>query len=132
MGFDEVIWNEILNVNVHKKVKVFLWKAYHKLLLVRDNLLNKRVVYNNVCPICKLEIETIEHALLIFPWTSPIWLGMQLQMVPNKNCFSRFYHWFTQTIQSLVLLYQCFSQELWCCFLCLTLWALWKGRNCAK
>lgn len=36
-----------------------------------------------LCPICKLEPETIEHTLMLCPWTTQVWNDSSLKSAPN-------------------------------------------------
>jgi ribonuclease HI len=127
VSIDDIIWKELWGLNIPQKVKLFLWKACHNLLPVKDNLFKKRLSICNICPICNLESETVEHALLICPWTRPVWFGMQTQIVPTKENISSFHHWFAQAVRFFGDLSSINSFGL--VSFCLTLWSIWKGRN---
>lgn len=65
LGEMEKRWKSIWRIEVQGSVKHFLWKATNNLLPTRDNLVKKRVIENDVCPIYEKEKETTIHAL----WT---------------------------------------------------------------
>ncbi|XP_015946638.1 uncharacterized protein LOC107471660 [Arachis duranensis] len=70
-----LLWQEIWKLRVSQKIRTFLWRASHNILPVFGNLFNKRVTNTPLCPICLQEPETIEHALLLCPWTRAAWFG---------------------------------------------------------
>lgn len=49
-----------------------------------------------LCQFCHKEAETIEHALVVCPWTAPIWFGSQLQLTPNELNVQRLDSWILQ------------------------------------
>lgn len=67
---------------------IFIWKVYHNILPLRENLWKKKVVQSKICPICHKEDETIEHALLLCDWTRPVWYGSQLQVFERDGLAS--------------------------------------------
>ena len=52
-----------------KKIKLFLRKLNHNAILIKDNLY-KNIVTSTIFPICEQQRESIEHALLHYPWTT--------------------------------------------------------------
>jgi hypothetical protein len=46
-----------------KSSKNFLWRACQNLLLIKQNLLKKGVMKDDLCPCCKFQEESILHAL---------------------------------------------------------------------
>ncbi|WJX51955.1 hypothetical protein P8452_38110 [Trifolium repens] len=127
VSIDDIIWKELWGLNIPQKIKHFLWKACHNLLPFKDNLFKIRISISNFCPICNLESETVEHALLICPWTLPVRFGMQPQIVPIEEIISSFHQWFAQAVRFFGDLSSINSFGL--VSFCLTLWSIWKGRN---
>ncbi|KAK2640224.1 hypothetical protein Ddye_028019 [Dipteronia dyeriana] len=66
-----VIWNGICPY----KVEVFLWQLYRGRVFVREVLLRFGMAKLNVvvCPLCSLEVETVDHLFLHCPWTFNLW-----------------------------------------------------------
>lgn len=62
------IWN-LKNPNAAKN---FLQKAYLNALPTQANLLKREVLKDLACPICKLQLETVEHILLECPSTRDV------------------------------------------------------------
>lgn len=70
---DPHIWKLIWNSVVQPKIKFFLWSACNNALPTSDDLYRRKIVPAPTCPLCNLEAETVEHTLLLCPWTAYIW-----------------------------------------------------------
>lgn len=123
----ESIWKEIWGLPIPQKIKFFLWKCCHNVLPVKENLRKKRLTASAVCPLCEMEDESVEHALLFCDWTRAVWFGLQIQCVPSRNSISSFHEWFGQRLKEVGQQkeFRVFSAIVVSC----TLWAIWKGRN---
>lgn len=64
---NDVLWKKIWRIKVPQKIKVFMWKLCHNALPDLGNLRKKKLV--DCCPICGLEVESIEHTFLLCGWT---------------------------------------------------------------
>lgn len=60
-GIAKEVWQGVWNAKIPPKVKIFLWKACHNILPVKENLCKKRVLQNNLCSLCHKEAESSEH-----------------------------------------------------------------------
>lgn len=85
---DSSFWKDVWGARVPQKINIFIWKVYHNILPLRENLWKKKVVQSKICPICHKEDETIEHALLLCNWTRPVWYGSQLQVFERDGLAS--------------------------------------------
>lgn len=56
-----ILWKVIWNIKMPQKIKIFLWKLINNILPVQENLFKKKIARSNVCPVCKREIESVEH-----------------------------------------------------------------------
>lgn len=72
------LWNFIWQSNTLPRVKQFLWNACQNAIPTVENLHRRRIVHDPLCPICKKEAETTEHALLLCPWTIQLWRASPL------------------------------------------------------
>ncbi|VVA36161.1 PREDICTED: reverse mRNAase, partial [Prunus dulcis] len=52
------------------KVKQFLWRAVSNILPSFLNLHKRRLSSSHLCPICLESPESIEHMLVLCPWTA--------------------------------------------------------------
>ncbi|XP_025636413.1 uncharacterized protein [Arachis hypogaea] len=79
---------------------MFFWKAVHRILPVNVNLYQRRCAVKPSCSICQAENETVEHALLLCPWTRAVWFGSSLQIAPTANNVSSFEKWMMDTARN--------------------------------
>lgn len=123
------VWKGIWSAQIPQKVKMFIWKCCWNILPVKENLCKRRVVRTGICTICNKEIETVEHSLLFCDWVRPVWLGSQLQIIPQRQNVTSFHVWFLARIK---LFQQSPAIQVFAMVsLCITLWQIWKQRNSA-
>jgi hypothetical protein len=67
------VWKILWSLKVPNSVKVFLWRACHNLLPTKGNLFTRKVVDNNLCPVCLLEEESVVHALWDCSGAQDVW-----------------------------------------------------------
>jgi len=60
-------------LKVPNSSKNFLWRACQNLLPTKQNLLKKHVVKDDLCPYCKIQEESILHALWSCPSAQDVW-----------------------------------------------------------
>lgn len=75
-----------------------------------------------ICLICNLELETIEHTLLLCPWTSQIWNPQTLQVKISRAGLTRFDEWLYNVKEDprSSPKFDLIVTALWC---------IWKDRN---
>lgn len=54
-----VEWRCLWNLSVLPKVKIFIWRCLHYILLVYEVLISKRVCAGGGCALCTAQMETI-------------------------------------------------------------------------
>ncbi|RYQ79358.1 hypothetical protein Ahy_Scaffold6g108096 [Arachis hypogaea] len=79
---------------------MFLWKVVHIILPVNTNLYQHKSAITPRCSICQEEDETIEHVLLLCPWTRAVWFGSSLQIVPTAYNVRYFEKWMMNTTRN--------------------------------
>lgn len=62
-----------LSGNFPAKVKVFLWRAAHRVLPTKVNLLRRGVQGGVECGICKSDLETEWHSFVTCPFARSCW-----------------------------------------------------------
>ena len=85
----------------------------------KENLAHRKCVIDPVCPICGVEVETIEHAIFRCEWASSVWslcglAGFCVEITSVCNWVEK------------VLSAGGFKKLSFCAFVC---WAIWNGRN---
>lgn len=87
-----------------------------------ENLHKRKVVPSPQCSLCKNQMESTEHLLLLYPWTREIWAHPSLNIQPYSQGLSRIEIWLLQLLntlgnpQSLELVASIF-------------WCIWRSRN---
>ena len=59
----EMVWCSIWKAKVPNNIKMFAWRACHKVLPACANLVNRRVLTQPLCPSCKLNEDDMLHVL---------------------------------------------------------------------
>lgn len=75
---DKKVWKVIWNINTLPKVRHFLWRAITNSLPIGCSLYRRKVIQSPVCSICGQYEESIEHCLLLCPWTDYVWFGSRM------------------------------------------------------
>ena len=76
-GIHKQFWRKLWSTKVPLVARVFLWKACSNILPTKANLCKKRAVEDPLCPICKLEGETVEHILWNCESAKDVWSTIQ-------------------------------------------------------
>ena len=66
-------WNNIWKLNIPNKVKHFLWRACSKSLPTKRNLVQRRILTNATCDLCRDQPEDAIHALWDCYGVKEIW-----------------------------------------------------------
>jgi hypothetical protein len=115
------LWRKNWKLAVPRKVKHFLWRAYHESLPTNQQLHRRKIRANPLCSICALPEESTHHALWQCPMARNTWALVhgRMQKLPNQGGdFSMFMLW----------IYQQFTKEEvedWA----ITAWSIWNARN---
>ncbi|GLT59332.1 hypothetical protein SLA2020_321580 [Shorea laevis] len=120
---------QIWVLNIPEKVRLLVWSAYRDILPTMMNLQRKRVAVDLECPMCHMDIETVNHCFMACPVARAVWLGSPLSLRVSElhaDNFAGFFEAMTATLGSEQL-------ELFC-ILCWKLWscrneALWEGKT---
>ena len=124
---NSAVWNLIWSIPCPQKIKLFLWRACHNAIAVRENLYKRRLVDSPLCQICHKETETVEHALLLCPWSTPVWFGSQLQLSPNESNVQRLDSWIWQHVERWKAFPEDLQQRIG--LMATLVWQVWKDGN---
>ncbi|KAL0009468.1 hypothetical protein SO802_010970 [Lithocarpus litseifolius] len=78
------IWHVLWNLKIPNKIKVFGWRACIDILPTRANLVRRRVLTDDKCPICLRESENTIHAIWECAAVQDIWAGSCRKL--QKRC----------------------------------------------
>lgn len=68
------VWKKIWNLHVPNRIRTLLWSACNDSFPTRVNLVRCKILQDNTCPNCNLELETTTHALWSCPKLDTVWL----------------------------------------------------------
>ena len=51
-SYGKRVWAALWKLKIPNKIKVFEWRACHDILPTRLNLTKRRIISDNMCPIC--------------------------------------------------------------------------------
>ncbi|WOL01857.1 (+)-neomenthol dehydrogenase [Canna indica] len=117
------LWSKIWSLHVPEKIKLFLWKVFHKWLLTNARLAYLLLLNNDLCTFCASESETIDHLLFDCSFSSQLWsrLGLALNLDLSNRVDWAFGSWLLgpsdSTFKSLVAI---------------TSWFIWHAQNSVK
>lgn len=57
-------WGKVWALGFPPKFMLFIWKVVHGILAVKDVLRRRSMDIDLECPLCKTEVETLEHLFL--------------------------------------------------------------------
>ena len=61
------LWKKIWGLEVPNKVKNLVWRACTNSLPTKANLVQQKIITDNLCDICKMHQEDTKHALYYYP-----------------------------------------------------------------
>ena len=110
------------------KVEIFIWLAILYRLNTKDTLLHKGIIDVSFSkwPLCKLEVEYVNHLFVLCLFARAIWYGLAnwwgvLWIFPLSLC-DLFTQW-----EEIVL--GSFQKKVWMVLFFSALWTLWLERN---
>lgn len=71
---DQKILRSIWNVQVHPKIKNFIWRCASNAISVNSNLAKRRILVEIICPLCKGCDEIVVHLMFLCPFARVVWL----------------------------------------------------------
>ena len=86
LGIMNFPWKFLQNIPLPQHVVVFLWKLCEKALLVKLSIQERRILSYASCPLCKNEIESINHLFLSCPFARGFWFGSNLSIRSDTFC----------------------------------------------
>ncbi|KAI5351195.1 hypothetical protein L3X38_004086 [Prunus dulcis] len=86
-------WKIIWESKTLPKVKQFLWRAVSNILPSFLNLHKRRLSSSHLCPICLESPESIEHMLVLCPWTAYVRFGSAIGYRMDLQNFTSLDRW---------------------------------------
>uniref|UniRef100_A0A803QEQ9 RNase H type-1 domain-containing protein n=1 Tax=Cannabis sativa TaxID=3483 RepID=A0A803QEQ9_CANSA len=66
-------WTKFWKLHLPSKLRIFVWKVYHNVLPVAAELNRKHIAESPFCPLCKMQRESINHALFLCSRAKEVW-----------------------------------------------------------
>uniref|UniRef100_A0A803QFT1 Reverse transcriptase domain-containing protein n=1 Tax=Cannabis sativa TaxID=3483 RepID=A0A803QFT1_CANSA len=112
-------WRKLWNLKVPPKVKNFLWQASTNCLPTKTQLKIKHVPIDDKCPFCLADHETINHVLVLCPFSQACWAGLNVGDPGSMQ--GSFADWLLQMFEK----WSGHDRYL----ISMLCWSLWKSRN---
>ncbi|OMO73216.1 reverse transcriptase [Corchorus capsularis] len=123
----EKFWKFIWSIFCPNKIKNFLWKVGANIVPTMENLFKKKVIGNPLCTICNEKAKTVEHLLLLCPWTEHVWFEGCTGLRIDKESITCFSSWWLDSFDSKgIQKNEVMRLVARAAFL---IWYIWKGRN---
>ncbi|XP_024019889.1 uncharacterized protein LOC112091171 [Morus notabilis] len=104
-----------------RKVKIHMWRAFHRALAVKDNLRSRGISCPIVCPVCEEGTEDSTHALWLCAAARGVWISRSIWEVLcnfRGRPFDAFCLFISQQVNN-----ECFE------LFCMLTWSLSYSRN---
>lgn len=100
------VWKAVWSLQVPNATMVFLWRACADILPMKEKLLQRRVVDEDLCIFCEREQETMMHILWECPSSTDVWSACdrRIQKTQAQNIT------FLDVVDSLLL--RCNGEEM--------------------
>lgn len=86
----EKFWKKVWNANVQGKVKIYAWSACLDSLPTRLNLSNRRMMGEEMCVVCGVQVESMEHVFRDYSLARAVWFQSPAESRqwgrPNVSC----------------------------------------------
>ncbi|KAK7836263.1 putative protein phosphatase 2c 53 [Quercus suber] len=117
---DNSVWKIIWGLSVQSKVRNFLWRSCHNAIPVKQNLRQRHILTEDICELCKLETESVLHALWVWGCSqlSQVWGSVPSFSFRQTRTFSSIKEFLTYTNEEQK------NPE----FLASIMWTLWHRR----
>ena len=109
------------------KSKTFLWRCAHDSIGVKACLARRRVVDEELCPICRGESESVLHALRDCAWVKAVWVQLGVETTNQAFWMTDLQEWLN--INGKVNNSYLTAKPPWKMIYPFAVWKIWKSRN---
>ncbi|CAL5334718.1 unnamed protein product [Camellia sinensis] len=109
-------WQFVWSLKVPPKICHFWWQVCKNALATKENLFRRKCSPLNMCPICMIEVESMEHLLFGYGWVRAVWFGCDLNYRVDWTSISSVLHWVCVVRKSFLHKVDCiqfFSTVAW-------------------
>ena len=120
-------WKKVWRLPVPHKVKHFLWRACRDILPTKANLMQRKVLSDDICEECMLEVETSAHFFWSCPRAKLVWRCSGLlnpdYAGPNFASFNSF----MELVWKMLMVDRYYDSMV--AMMGMIAWRLWGNRN---
>ena len=115
------IWNSVWQLQVPRKIQLFMWRALKYSLPTKLNLMRRRILTDPVCELCRVTTEDTLHAVWRCPQVQSAWSKEDwLEDIPHSEA--------SELLDIWCLVSKLSSPDAPALFSTMC-WAFWNRRN---
>jgi len=81
------IWPVLWKLSIPNKIKIFVWRACNDILPTQINLVKRRIINEDKCPICTREVEIAIYVLWGCVAVTDVWAGSIPKLQKGNSIF---------------------------------------------
>ncbi|KAL9689708.1 hypothetical protein QQ045_010097 [Rhodiola kirilowii] len=117
----KILWNRLWRIHVPNKLKLLLWRLYHNIWHVAQNLTSRGIPVDMSCKICGVQLESIMHLLSRCWWAKALWSFLGIHFFPDEDLLGSAKDWLWKIAMS--------RDEEEMLRICDAVWIIWAHRN---
>lgn len=121
----QLLWRKTWGLKIKPKFKHFLWKCYHSIMPIVDQLLKRGCPLDGIIKLCGEEIETLEHLFFTCSEAKNFWDISPVRWDGCQQFMNNFVLWW----ENLCYLDSQFHNQSRLELTAYLLWNWWKNRN---
>ena len=86
-------WKDFWRIHLPQRMLPFGWKCLRSVITVRKTIHTKINSVSPLCPLCGVEEETIDHALMKYEYARSYWFGIHFSRQTNDLYFTELIDW---------------------------------------
>jgi ribonuclease HI len=121
-------WKWLWKLNCLPRVICFMWLLYHGRLPIKTLLVKRKIITDDLCPLCSSASETLLHAFRDCIKLQPIWLHFGAPQDPSffsETSIQVWTHYWSKSSLPTPIL----SHLQWQDLFPILLWTIWSARN---
>mgnify|MGYP004714637143 CR=1 FL=1 len=94
------VWKSLWSLNMKQKLKHFLWKCLHRIILVNEVLKSRTGKGNDKCKYCREGKKTIEHMFFFCRHAKMIWKAAPIKWDEIHEFRNKFWLWWNSILEA--------------------------------
>ena len=124
---DEFPGKWIWKTDILPRIKTFVWQCYHNSIGVKECLVGRGMLGDDLCPLCGRFPETIIHALRDCKSVKPMWIQLGVRWADRRFWTEELREWLELNGNKGSCRVSCLSP--WRTTFLFAIWLIWKSRN---